>query len=221
MFGTNSAPADEGALRAQFLERFADLKGRRLLLFMGRIHPKKGCDLLIRAFARVAALDPRLHLVMAGPDQTGWQATLQQLAAELGIAARICWPGMLRDQLKWGALYSAEAFVLPSHQENFGLAVAEALSCGVPVLISDKVNIWQEIQADGAGFVAQDTVAGTESLLRGWLSLAAAKQAALREQARRTFRARFAMEATASDLIEVIRGSSNSSVGTRPVRAER
>ena len=68
-----------------------------------------------------------------------------------------CCPG----EDKWGAFHAADAFVLPSHQENFGVAVAEALACGLPVLISDKVNIWREIQEDGAGLVAEDTEEGT------------------------------------------------------------
>ena len=62
---------------------------------------------------------------------------------------------MLTGDLKWGALHAAEAFILPSHQENFGIAVVEALACGKPVLISDKVNIWREIEADGACLVAR------------------------------------------------------------------
>jgi len=79
--------------------------------------------------------------MIAGPDQVGWQAQLQQRAAELGIGARITWPGMLSGDLKWGAFRAAELFCLPSHQENFGIVVAEALACGLPVVISEPVNI--------------------------------------------------------------------------------
>eukprot|EP01038_Epipyxis_sp_PR26KG_P002792 gene2792-3964_t len=76
---------------------------------------------------------------------------------------------MLRGEQKWGAFYSSEAYLLPSHQENFGIAVAEALGCGLPVLISDKVNIWREIDQARAGMVETDTVDGTERSLRHWL----------------------------------------------------
>jgi hypothetical protein len=79
---------------------------------------------------------------------------------------------MLSGAAKWGALYGCEAFVLPSHQENFGIAVVEALACGKPVLISDQVNIWREIVEDGAGLVEGDAEEGVEKLLRkffdGW-----------------------------------------------------
>ena len=77
--------------------------------------------------------------------------------------------GMLSGAAKWGALYGCEAFVLPSHQENFGIAVVEALACGKPVLISDQVNIWREIVEDGAGLVEGDTEEGVEKLLRRFL----------------------------------------------------
>ncbi len=159
-YGTAGPKGDPAALRAAFLASFPDLSGKRLILFLSRIHVKKGCDLLIEAFSRVAASDPALHLVMAGPDQEGIQPGLQRLAEERGIGDRLTWTGMLAGDKKWGAFYASEAFALPSHQENFGIAVAEALACGLPVLISDKVNIWREIEADGAGFVAEDTQPG-------------------------------------------------------------
>jgi glycosyltransferase involved in cell wall biosynthesis len=80
---------------------------------------------------------------------------------------------MLTGDAKWGALYGCDAFILPSHQENFGIAVVEALACGKPVLISNKVNIWREIEKDRAGTVRDDTVSGTKRLLDYWLQGAA------------------------------------------------
>ena len=81
---------------------------------------------------------------------------------------------MLRGDPKWGALYGAEAFILPSHQENFGIAVADALSCGAIPLISDKVNIASDVAADGAAIVEPDTLDGTHRLLERFLALSAA-----------------------------------------------
>jgi glycosyltransferase involved in cell wall biosynthesis len=89
------------------------------------------------------------------------------------------------------------------------------------VLISDKVNIWQEIQADGAGLVGADTVVGAESLLRRWLELDVDERARFREQARRTFESRFAMEATANDLLEVIRNSGHAAAEEKAVLSRR
>ncbi len=205
-YGTNAPPANKEELREHFLAANPRMRGRRILLFLSRIHEKKGCDLLIRAFARVAADDAALHLVIAGPDQTGWVTTLADLAQELRIPDRISWPGMLQGDAKWGAFYSAEAFVLPSHQENFGIAVAEALGCGLPVLISDKVNIWREVAAAGAGLIAPDTYEGTVQSLIKWLALTDGERRAMSAAARGLFQRRYTIDAMAAGLLEVISG---------------
>lgn len=192
-FGTNSPPPDEEAQRAAFQAALPQLQGRRFLLFLSRIHEKKGCDLLVEAFASVAARQPEMDLVIAGPDQTGLQASLIALAERLGIASRIHWPGLLTGDVKWGALRACEAMVLPSHQENFGVVVAEALACGRPALISNQVNIWPEIKESSAGLVEPDTLDGTRSLLTGWFALSGPEKAAMSERALATFEARFSM----------------------------
>ena len=111
---------------------------------------------------------------------------------------------MLSGERKWGAFHAAEAFVLPSHQENFGIAVAEALACGLPVLISDKVNIWREIVEDGAGFVAGDTEAGTTLLLQNWLALTPDGRQQARERADACFHQRFEIKTAAESLIQIL-----------------
>ena len=203
-FGTRTPPADGDRLREVFLDAHPALRGRELLLFLSRIHEKKGCDLLIDAFAKVAHAHPALQLVMAGPDQTGWLPALQARAAALGIADRITWPGMLSGDLKWGAFYASSLYVLPSHQENFGIAVAEALGCRLPVLISDKVNIWREIDAARAGIVEPDSVEGCERALRRWLALTRAEQAEMGTRAGALFAQQFTVEAMAASLIDVV-----------------
>ena len=203
-YGTKTPPDNAAELRTQFLSAHPSLKDKRILLFLSRIQVKKGCDLLIEAFAKVAAQDPSLHLLMAGPDQNGWVAELKALAQERGIADRISWPGMLQGDMKWGAFYSAEVFVLPSHQENFGIAVAEALGCGLPVLISDKVNIWREIEADGAGIVNADSAVGTLKTLQSWLTLSALGRQKMAHRAQATFMQRFTVEAMADSLLGVV-----------------
>ena len=200
-YGTKTPPNDKKRLVENFYSIYPNLRKNRVLLFLSRIQEKKGCDILIEAFAKVASLDANLHLLMAGPDQNGLQEKLQMLAKRLGIADRITWTGMLQGDLKWGAFYSSEAYVLSSHQENFGIAVAEALGCGLPVLISDKVNIWREIETDGAGIVNTDTVDGTEKSLIHWLTLDEAKRHEMAVNAKRCFEERFTVEAMATNLI--------------------
>jgi len=218
-FGTATPPQDDGSLRAAFLAAHPALRGRRLLLFLGRIHPKKGCDLLVEAFARVARTAPDLHLVMAGPDGAGWVPGLQARAEALGVGDRISWPGMLRDGMKWGAFHASEAFVLPSHQENFGIAVAEALGCGVPALVSTQVNIWRELVRNGAGLSALDTVDGTESMLRRWLAMTPAERERMRARAHAAFARHFTVEAMATDLLRVLQGGPVPFAGTVPATA--
>lgn len=121
---------DAGMQIETFYSRLPQLRHRRYLLFLGRMHEKKGCDLLVDAFAKAAAAAPDVDLVMAGPDQMGMQTALAGRAAQLGIADRVHWTGMIGGDLKWGALRGCDAFVLPSHQENFGISVVEALAVG-------------------------------------------------------------------------------------------
>ena len=204
-YGTAAPTGDMAQQRETFYRAFPELRGTRNLLFLSRLHPKKGCDMLLTAFARVAHRDPRLRLVMAGPDQVGWQRTLVAQAEALGVTERVTWTGMLAGDLKWGAYRVAEAFVLPSHQENFGVVVAEALACGVPVLTSTKVNTWREVQAAGAGLIADDTSAATEQLLDAWLALPDGERHAMRTAAVAAFREHFEIEALATRLHGLLR----------------
>jgi glycosyltransferase involved in cell wall biosynthesis len=205
--GIGGPTGDPARQQALFFEKFPQLQGKRLLLFLGRLHEKKGCDLLLDAFGKI---DPRahgLHLVMAGPGEADYTAELRRRADSLdgGASSLVTWAGMLTGDVKWGAFRAAEAFILPSHQENFGLAVAEALACGCPALLSDKVNIWREVEADSAGFSAPDDAPGTLDLLRRWLSLSAEARAAIRERARQCFENRFQIDRAAAALAEKLR----------------
>jgi glycosyltransferase involved in cell wall biosynthesis len=202
--GTTRPPGNPEVQRAAFYRARPELLGKRLVLFLGRIHHKKGCDLAIQSFAQVFGGHPEWQLVMAGPDQTGWRAELSRLAATLGISHKVTWTGMLSGDEKWGALRAAEFFFLPSHQENFGVAVAEALACGVPVLISDKVNIWREVKESKAGLIAADSVEGAVSLLNQWVSLGTAGQGLLRSRALPCFNEKFEIHRATGSLMNML-----------------
>ncbi len=203
-YGTAKPKGDPDAEQREFFSHYPELQGKKLALFMGRIHPKKGCDLLIEAFAKVLRQQPDWHLVIAGPDSVGWREELNYRAAQLGLALRATWTGMLGGAVKWGALRAAEIFVLPSHQENFGIAVAEALAAGVPALISNKVNIWREIEHDRAGIVSEDTLEGTCGLLQSYTEMPADKKQAMRHAARECFEQRFEIKKAAQSLHAVL-----------------
>lgn len=202
--GVATPPIDVAERRRSFLAAFPPLVNKRLILFLGRIHQVKGVDLLIEAFANQAHTDANLHLVIAGPDQTGLVAPLKRIAEKLGISHRITWTGMLLEDLKWGAYFAADIFILPSHHENFGNVVAQALSCGLPVLISNKVNIWREIEADHAGLVEDDTRAGTIRLLQRWLEMPGEDRIRMRHQTKQTFFNRFEIHKAAESLLAVL-----------------
>jgi len=202
-YGTaDPLPVDPDA-HAQFLEAHPMLAGREVVLYLSRITRKKGCDLVIRAFAEAVAGNPELRLVMAGPDEN-YRDDLVLLAAELGVGDKIVWPGKLAGNLKWGAFATASAFILCSHQENFGVAVAEALACWVPVLISDKVNIHREISEARAGLVAPDTLDGARQLFSGWGEMGVLERAAMGRRARALFLSSFGVEGMADSFLGII-----------------
>jgi glycosyltransferase involved in cell wall biosynthesis len=207
-YGTATPAGDPDTQREIFLQQFPALAGKRLVLFLGRLHEKKGCDLLLRAFGQIIMTHPKgedLRLMVAGPCASpSYRAELAEVAARFCPEGTVTFPGMLSGDLRWGAFHAAEAFALPSHQENFGIAVAEALACGLPVLISKEVNIWREIADDGAGLVAKDDVAGTGSLLRRWFRLGASEREQMRARARSCFARRFELERAAESLTRVI-----------------
>lgn len=212
-YGISARKIPAPAAAEVFFSQFPALRGKRNLLYLSRIHPKKGCDLLINAFAQVAGADPSLHLIMAGPDQTGWQQELIRMAQDLGVAERITFTGMLTGEMKWGAYDASEVFVLPSHQENFGIVVAEALASSVPVLTTYSVNIWREIRDADAGFIEDDTQQGTEKLLRQWLALSEAQRAAKRRQALECFDRHFEISTVTDNLIAALQSVCDGSSG--------
>lgn len=214
-YGTALPQVDLASAREHFFEHYPTLRGKRIVLFLSRLHEKKGCDLLIEAFARVCRSQDtaeQLHLVIAGPPANEeYSLHLRRLAsAALSGAsadARMTFPGMLSGDLKWGAFAAADVFMLPSHQENFGISVVEAMACGAPVLISNCVNIWREIEADRAGYVENDDVPGTTRLLERWLATSAEDRAAMRVNARKCFGRRFEIEGATDSLLAVLQSS--------------
>lgn len=208
-YGTSAPTGDAEAQRRVFLEHFPHLVGKRCLLFLGRVHVKKGPDLLLKAFAALLKHLPAeqardLHIVMAGPADDAYGVEMKALATSLGLAHHITWTGMVSGDLKWGAFHSADAFILPSHQENFGIAVAEALACAVPVLISNQVNIWREVQQAGAGLVDSDDLPGTQRLLDRWVQADPAVWAQMKRDALACFHQRFVIERSAESLIKAM-----------------
>jgi glycosyltransferase involved in cell wall biosynthesis len=160
--------------RGTFRAAFPAVDGP-FLLFLGRLSRQKGLDLLLPAFQRVVRARPNLGLVLAGPDHEGYQAHVRTLAQELGVADRVLFPGLIAGELKLAAFVDADLFVLPSYAENFGGAIIEALACGLPVVISDQVNIHRELSAAGAATVVTCSIDAVASGIELALSDAGAR----------------------------------------------
>ncbi len=125
------------------------------MLVLSRLHPKKNLDLLLDVFLDVTSEAEFKHwrLVMAGEGDSGYVCHLKRMLVRREGENRILFTGWLYGPEKTSALKGAELLALPSRQENFGLSVVEGLACGVPVLISQHVNLADEIQSANAGWV--------------------------------------------------------------------
>lgn len=150
----NGVRVPSGVTSTQFFERFPALAGKRCVLFLGRIHYKKGLDLLVRVWREVARADGDAHLVLAGPDSDNTQAAVEAEVARYRLENRVTFTGMLRGADKWSAIQACELFVLPSYSEGFSVSVLEAIGLGKPAVVTRQCNI-PEIQRHGCGWVIE------------------------------------------------------------------
>lgn len=161
------------------------------VVILGRIHVMKGFDVLVPAFRDVVARRPEARLVIAGPDEGGYRAEVERMIAAAGIGGAVTFTGHLDARARDALLARCALLVQPSYRENFGMAVAEAMAQGVPVVVSDRVNICDDIRAAEAGLVVPreaPAVAGAIATLLGDAGL----RARMGEAGRRLVRARYA-----------------------------
>ena len=138
-------------------------------MHLGRVTAVKGLDILAAAFALIAEQHEDARLAIVGPDIDGYAQEVRKRLSELGIAERAVFTDMLVGDEKLAALRDADIFALPSYSENFGMAVVEAMAAGLPVVISDQVKIWREVEGAGAGLVAPCDPAEFSQALRSLL----------------------------------------------------
>ncbi len=152
-----------------FLECYPQLRGKDIILFLGRVHPKKQPEIAVSAFSKIASKFPNASLVMAGPCEPAYQTELINIANDMS-KKRVLFTGMLQGKKLYGAYRAAKVFVLPSFQENFGIAVAEAMANYCPVIISEHVDIKNYIQKGNAGIVCAAKVESFASAISSTLS---------------------------------------------------
>ena len=155
--GVNPTEKLSRAKEAHFWNRYPQFLGDQRILFLGRIHSKKGIDALIRAFAEILKLRAKTCLIVAGPNEQKTQEGLQKLAKSLGITERIKWVGLLSGEEKQAALQGADCFVLPSHSEGLSQAILESLAAGVPTAFTQECSFDQVIERGGGWRIERDT----------------------------------------------------------------
>ncbi len=210
-YGIKRPPTYSVQMKNAFLNASPELGDSSYFLFLSRIHEKKGVDILIKAygihFKKIQWEGKRPpKLIIAGPGiDTSYGLKLRNMISEYpGLAENILFPGLLLGDEKWGAYYGCEAFILPSHQENFGIVVIESLACSRPVLISDKVNIWLEIENAGAGIVKNDSVDGVIQLFERWEQITDGEKKLMHLNARSLFEKKYTSMGAASALLKAI-----------------
>jgi glycosyltransferase involved in cell wall biosynthesis len=178
------------------------LKDKRVLLFLSRVHPKKGLPLLLKVWRELESERRDWLLVIAGPDQLDHTRELKQLVDELNLKDSVVFTGALFGEEKRAAYALADLFVLPSHSENFGVAVAEALAAGLPVIASTGTP-WSELPEHACGWWIEKSVETLAETFREALSIPKRELAEMGARGREWMRRDFAWERLAAEMIAV------------------
>ena len=200
--GIDLSPFEHLPAPGTFRCQHPGLTGRTLLLFLSRINPIKGLDLLLPAFAQVRQERPDVALVLAGRGELDYEAWLRARVRELGLEGDVLFTGFLEGEPKLAALADCDLIVLPSHSESFGMAVVEAMACRLPVVISNQVGINHEVAKAQAGLVVPcQAEALADALMR--LIGDADLRRRLGANGQRLVQKRFSLEVTTQLLIEL------------------
>ncbi|MCC5632336.1 glycosyltransferase [Nostoc sphaeroides CHAB 2801] len=148
-----------------FYQQFPETRGKTLILFLGRIDPKKGLDLLAPAFAKVYNQFPHAHLVVAGPDNIGFMDKAQNYFLQAGCLDAVTFTGMVSGTLKYAALAAANLYVAPSYSEGFSISILEGMASGLPCIITNGCNFPEAAKAEAAHVVEIDVNAIANALI--------------------------------------------------------
>jgi glycosyltransferase involved in cell wall biosynthesis len=149
--------------RDYFRSQYTELTDRLIFLFLGRLDAGKGLDLLLPAFKRLAAAHPEVHLVLAGGDERGYLVRVNSMVTEFELASKVTLTGLISGVDKLAAFQDADVFVLPSRSEGLSMAMLEAMYMGLPVVVTDRVGLWRQVEKNPCGLVVpydEDSLAG-------------------------------------------------------------
>lgn len=203
-YGIQQPPKFFPEMKSSFEQLCPQIKSKKYWLFISRIHPKKGVDLLIEAYNKLTEENHSLpELVIAGPTDSAYA---QLMVKKASANHQIHFPGMLAGDSKWGSFYGCEAYLLPSHQENFGIAIVEAMACKKPVLITKNINIWREIESGNGGWILQEL--NLDSVKKQLMNISCLTDSALEtkgQYAFETYQNKFDVEACATVFVATLK----------------
>lgn len=201
-FGQEIRGTADIELLNHFRSRFPQLVEQKIILFLSRLHPKKGLDRLILAWSELFPAYPEWHLLIAGSDEGSYRRVVEKLIQEKGIDGRTTLAGPLYGKDKDSAFAAADLFVLPSHSENFGIVVAEALAAECPV-ITTKGAPWQKISEYGCGWWIEVGVDPLRKALVEGLSLSDGERSSMGERGRKLILSQYSWNVAAQSFKEV------------------
>jgi glycosyltransferase involved in cell wall biosynthesis len=184
------------------IDLFPSLANCKWLLFLSRIHPKKGLDNLLYVWSKIVKQFPDWHLIIAGPDAIGYQATLERLVTELYLNYQVTFTGMLSGEKKTSALTNADLFVLPTHSENFGIAIAESLAYGVPVITTQEAP-WEDLLTYDCGWWIEDNQLALKTALIEAMKLSDSQRQTMGRKGRTMVQNKYSWDFVGKQMAEV------------------
>jgi glycosyltransferase involved in cell wall biosynthesis len=180
-----------------FYEQFPETRGKKIILFLGRLHPKKGLDLLAPAFSRIHHSFPDTHLVIAGPDNSNFLETAKGYFSDVNCLNSVTFTGLLNGDLKYSALAASTLYVAPSYSEGFSMSILEGMASGLPCVITNTCNFPE------ASHVAYIVNVDTEHIYKAMFSILNDKEGSkeLGNQARDFIFKNYTWELSAKKLI--------------------
>ena len=188
-----------------FLKKFSFLKNSDFLLYLGRFHQKKGCEILINSIKKIKDQDIKVKVIMAGPSNE-YKKKLINLANKLNLNDTIYWTNdHLTNYLKWGAILNSEAMLLASHGENFGVSLVESLSMSRPVITTNKVNIFKDIENSDAGFISKNNINSFAENIKKFLLLNKNEKKKMRINANKCFNKYYNLKFNQKEFIKILK----------------